>query len=606
MKSFPMIYRADIQILRGLSVLAVLFFHMQVPGFKNGFLGVDIFFVLSGFLMAVLYDPTKKKLFFIRRLKRLVPAYLATVLISLLAAVILVTPNEMPSVEWQAISAMLLGPNMWFWSENSYFSKAAFTPLLHLWSLGVEFQFYLIVPVLFWMFAKARILLPLGILASLFLCGMALEISPKTAFFMLPFRLWEFLAGYAAAVYGTERGAIKHPQIRWLGLVGLVMMPLLLFIPMSPEASDFFTGHPGFTSIAAVTATSLILAFGLPKSLELSTPAKAMEALGKYSYSLYLVHFPVIVFMLYEPFEGTIMQPSGIGEVVLVSLTIIVLTGMLHHIVEEPFRKTASLKRWMAAPVLAIAMLIALGSSLQNLRFTEQEQLIFGAWYDRSEYRCGKAVRLMDPWAVSCDLTPLIEQPERAVLFVGNSHADSLKSTFTEVASSMNTKVYFIVQNMPLMKGGLSPTQIIAEATKHRADMIVLHYSPDSVEPEKITETAALAEKSKIKTAYIAPVPVWSEHIPKALWLNSKDKAKLPVQELSDYQQKNKSFLNQISAANSYNFKLFETAQAFCKPHCELESKEGRPLYFDKSHLTLTGSGRLREIFRDIIEFSRR
>lgn len=586
--------------------MAVLLFHLQVNGFQNGFLGVDAFFVLSGFLMAVLYNPAQKKLFFQRRLRRLIPAYLVTVFACMLIAVVLTTPNELPSVRWQAISALLLGPNIWFWSENSYFSKAAFTPLLHLWSLGVEFQFYLIIPVLHWLFRKARILLPLGMIASLTLCFMAVEISPKTAFFMMPFRLWEFLSGYAVAVYLTDRGAVKNTHLRWIGSVGLIGLLLLPLAPLSPEAQNFAVGHPGLAALACVLGTSLILAFGFPKVLEQNKLATVLEWLGRYSYALYLVHFPVIVFMLYQPFEGTILQSSGPGQTALLVLTITLLTLALHHAVEETGRNASNLVRWLAIPVLALGVLIAAGSSMQNMRFSQEEHLIFGAWYDRSEYRCGKVVRLLNPWAVSCDLTPSIHKPEQAVLLVGNSHADSIKAAFTEVAAGMKTKVYFIVQNMPLMKGGLFPEQVVAEAVRRNAGMIVLHYSPGSVELEKIKEITSLSTKKKIWTAYIAPVPVWESHIPKALWLHARFQSDLPAQALPEYRGKNKEFLDQISSSAPKGLKVFEIAHLFCNPQCALMSLEGRPLYFDQSHLTLTGAARMKDLFREIIEFSYR
>jgi peptidoglycan/LPS O-acetylase OafA/YrhL len=134
-------YRKDIQILRGLSVLLVVLFHLEIAGFKSGFLGVDVFFVISGYLMAVLYNPSKQKDFFLKRAKRILPAYFAIIILTLIACIPLTVPSDYNQVATQAAFATGLSSNIGYWLENSYFDKSAFKPLLHLWSLGVEIQF---------------------------------------------------------------------------------------------------------------------------------------------------------------------------------------------------------------------------------------------------------------------------------------------------------------------------------------------------------------------------------------------------------------------------------------------------------------------------------
>ena len=160
-------YRKDIQILRGVSVLLVLLFHLGFEVFSSGFLGVDVFFVISGFLMAVLYDPAEKKHFFKRRAARLLPAYFATILVTLVFSFLLTTPNETHQVVKQALFGAGFTSNIHFWMLNHYFSKLEFNPLLHLWSLGVEIQFYLLIPFLSWFFVRNRTFQPIFIVISL-------------------------------------------------------------------------------------------------------------------------------------------------------------------------------------------------------------------------------------------------------------------------------------------------------------------------------------------------------------------------------------------------------------------------------------------------------
>ena len=139
-------YRADLQILRGIAVLLVLFYHLNFVGFGNGFLGVDLFLVLSGYLMANLAETTSPLEFYKRRISRLLPAYLVTILITSLIVLFLTVPsdaNQRLSRIWFDLGGL---SNIGFWLENSYFESNSFKPLLNLWSLGLEIQFYLIAP----------------------------------------------------------------------------------------------------------------------------------------------------------------------------------------------------------------------------------------------------------------------------------------------------------------------------------------------------------------------------------------------------------------------------------------------------------------------------
>ncbi len=197
-------FRGDIQALRGLAVLLVVFYHLKIPGFYNGFIGVDIFFVISGYLMASIYDSKSPKMFFIKRARRLLPAYWATLILSLLVGFAVLAPPDFLQLKNQILMSMFFIPNFFFWAQNSYFQVTDFNPLLNLWSLGVEFQFYLLVPLLCLMFLKYKWLFNLIFFASFIAGLMVLTISPKTSFFLVPFRLWEFMFGFYTLKYGHK------------------------------------------------------------------------------------------------------------------------------------------------------------------------------------------------------------------------------------------------------------------------------------------------------------------------------------------------------------------------------------------------------------------
>jgi peptidoglycan/LPS O-acetylase OafA/YrhL len=596
-----MVYRQDIQVLRGISVLLVVLYHLDFGWLKGGFLGVDVFFVISGFLMCLLYDKNNKQNFFGRRAKRLLPAYLATIFVTLVAASLIVAPLEFKQVAQQSAFALFFSSNIGFWLQNSYFSRSDFNLLLHLWSLGVEIQFYLIVPLLFWVFSKIKHSLFIILTGSLLGCFLLVELSASTAFFMMPARLWEFLMGYAIAAHMTKQGAIIENRYKWLGGAGLVVMLCIPFMPVDGEARSFVFGHPGLSALGVTLATAAVLAFGLPSYLERTRVFKVLERLGKYSYSIYLVHFPVIVLYLYEPFHGTILKTTGVTDTLILAALITALSLLMYRFVESPIRSTNRMGLKYASASLAIVICGLVGFHYQKLVYSDQEMRIFSAWEDRAPFRCGKSARFIRPLEMSCELNKTPEPSDHRVLLVGNSHADSIKQTFVSVAQKNNVGVHFIAHNNALMRGGASPETVVQLAIDKNIDLIVIHQSQLVIEPKVIQKLVRLGEKQHIPVSMIMPVPTWDRHILEALYANARRGEELPSQTLAQYHESVENVREPVASIKSRWFDFYEVGDVFCQPECKMMDEEGYPLYFDNHHLTITGSQYLAETFARVI-----
>lgn len=594
-------YRQDIQVLRGIAVLYVVLFHLGIESIQSGFLGVDVFFIISGFLMAILYKHDDVKGFYVRRAKRLLPAYYVVILSTLIISFLVNTPNETNQVVSQAIFGSTFLSNIGFWLQNSYFSKAEFNPLLHLWSLGVEIQFYLVIPILAYVFYKIRFSLALVLLSSMILCFVVLTISPKTSFFMMPLRVWQFLLGYGCALYFTNNGNVKLSKFRWLGCIGLLLILLIPFLNADGEALDVVFGHPGLIALLVSIATCMVLIFGLPSEIEKNIIGRVLVKLGQYSYSVYLVHFPVIVLYLSEPFSGTVLHISSAVDWVIILTFIVFLSILLHRFIET--RKfnigIVKLSAIFASTTLALAMVLPI---VKASFISEQEVKIFSAFTDRSTYRCGKLVRIIDPKAISCELSSGSLDTNNTVLLVGNSHADSIKTAFAKIAGQNEISTHFIIQNNPLMPGGLTPDKIVAEAKQNSINHIVVHFSPRGIKSDTLTELVALSQEKNIQVTFIDPVPVWPEHIPKVMYSQLKGAVNNLHQTKEEYMSIHKVFFADINQIKSSNFNRISVVDYFCNPDCVYKDKEGTPLYFDDGHLTLTGSEILVEAFNKAIE----
>ncbi len=366
-------FRPDVEGLRAVAVLLVLFYHAQVPFFGGGYVGVDVFFVISGFLITglILRElETTGRLsitgFYSRRARRLLPAAALTLLVTLAASVVLLSAVRIPDVATDIASAAAYVSNFRFGIQaNDYFAaNAAPSPVLHFWSLSVEEQFYLFWPTLmvalFWLsgrlragrrglFAGIALVSALSLVVCVWLTGQ----NQPWAFFLLPTRAWELGLGALLAVSLGRLPAIRPRIAAAIVIAGLAAIALADLV--LNDASVF----PGVAAILPVAGAGLVILGGLGKPL----PAKLLALppftfLGRVSYSIYLWHWPMLVFaaVLY----GSAL-PLWLS--VLVAAASIPVAALTQRLIEQPFRVGRLIgirPRWNLSQALASSLTLVL------------------------------------------------------------------------------------------------------------------------------------------------------------------------------------------------------------------------------------------------------
>lgn len=362
-------YRQDIDGLRALAVLPVVFYHAGFTVFSGGFVGVDVFFVISGFLITGLLLEERERSgsisllgFYERRIRRIFPALFAVIGATVWATLLLFTPEDLIAFAQSAAAAALFVSNVFFYLELDYFGPGVESaPLLHTWSLAIEEQYYVILPLLMmWALKRsrrlfARIVVGLSI-ASFAVSLLLTSLDPQANFFLLPSRAWELFAGscLALGLFGAPR-ALWHRQAAGLSGLLLVSAPVLLYGPQ--------TEFPGLTALPPVAGAALIIWAGLAAG-EVRTGHLAAQLLrlppfvffGKISYSLYLWHWPLLMLPVFW-LGRELRWEEALGAVA----ASIALSALSWRFVEQPFRRRG---RWpgrksiFAGATLMIALCI--------------------------------------------------------------------------------------------------------------------------------------------------------------------------------------------------------------------------------------------------------
>jgi peptidoglycan/LPS O-acetylase OafA/YrhL len=423
------VYRADIDGLRALAVLSVMFHHYLVPGFGGGFVGVDVFFVISGFLIAahiesdIAANRFSLLAFYERRIRRILPAlFLMYALFLILASKVYFPPDLHFETRLAAYVIPFLANYAFYQNVGSYGGEfAAHIALLHTWSLAVEEQFYLFFPLVMIgisRFTRGRYLTVLWptALASLVLCVVGTHIEPSAAFYLAPFRAWELLAGALLAVarFAPPSDARVRAGVALLGLLLIAGTDLLL----SPN-----TPYPGGWPLVPCAGAMAILYASCDRTLSvgkvLDNPV--MRRIGLWSYSLYLFHWPLLVLAEYYAFD-----PLSVSQRCILLASTFLLGALSWRYVEQPFRgPKALLSRptlYGMAAVSGVALVLAtfvLHRAEDPRRYSAREHTLFPTYTER-QTRCRNASP-EDTQTTRCKLGDNSASVE-AILW-GDSHA---------------------------------------------------------------------------------------------------------------------------------------------------------------------------------------
>lgn len=618
-------YRPDIDGLRAVAVVLVVLYHAGIA-FPGGYVGVDVFFVISGYLITslILKDVRKDNFsladFWERRCRRIFPALSVMVGVTLIAGYLLLLPGDLERLGRSAQAQSLMMANMYFWQTTDYFNnmRQYEQPLLHTWSLAVEEQFYLIMPVLFLLpfvkklgnFTLAAIF-GIGIMGSLAIAVWGVANYPFGAFFLLPPRAWELLCGAMLAVLPLAK--LSHQWIReTIALCGLAA----IFISASLYGKT--TPFPGWAALPPCLGAGLVIAAGTSASLVTRILAwSPVVFLGLISYSLYLWHWPIMAFCDYWK-----IAPFNAAERWLMVLASLLLAVFSWRYIETPFRRKKKggtggrhqifiLAGGVSVFLLVCASLTALLAGIPG-RVPQGLKPIVSAIGDRSTYPEPGLKEISKG-----EFIPLGREDASAKVefFVwGDSHAKAAMVAFDEWGrrENMAGRGVALGATAPLMNvdyghpaGNRDVVEISREVLAYIEREKIPHVflvaawalyeelgGPGKLEQELRNTIAALA-RTGTQVWVILDVPVHDVDVPRAMvrsHLFFRDKWNTWGLQPGEHRRRNKA-LYTLSRSDDIPANFLDPAPLFEEknsPHYAVQ-RDGVPLYSDNNHLTNRG-----------------
>ncbi len=465
-------YRPDVDGLRTIAVGTVVLFHGKLGVLPGGFVGVDVFFVISGFLISsillgeIAHGRFSLAGFYERRIRRILPALMVVLLAVMVAGALLYPPQDYVLLAKSAKAAALFYANFFFHGQAGYFAPDAETqPLLHTWSLAVEEQFYLVAPLFLWGIARLQRRWQVALVAFFFVVSLGLSVAgamseDSGAFYLPHSRAFELMLGMMLAM-GLFPRLASQAAAEVVGAAGLLMIAVsVLFFSAS-------TPFPGYAALLPCLGAAFIIASGAGHTTAVSRllATKPMVFTGKISYSLYLWHWPIFVFAAYQWGELSIFDRVGL---IVAAYLLSVLT---YWFVEQPARrKTPFLtrRRIFAAGLASLVLAFGLSQLVIGTRGLPQRLGPQIAAFDEA-VRKNKGYTPCpenEAWLAStsdCEIGAK-DAGERSFLFWGDSHARVLSSTVASLAEARGIK------GLVVFRGGCPPFLALKETPFDKRD----------------------------------------------------------------------------------------------------------------------------------------
>lgn len=639
-------FRNDINGLRAYAVAFVVLFHFNILGFNGGFVGVDIFFVISGFLMTKIIASGIEKnsfsflKFYLSRANRIIPALVALCLSIAAIGWFTLSPQEYKDFGKHAATSLGFISNIQYFRESGYFDAASHEKLLlHTWSLSVEWQFYILLPIFLYFIHKifkSKTALTISfiilLLISLILSVTVSKINPSAAFYLLPTRAWEMMAGGLIYLFFTNTVFTKKASIS-IELVGFA----LIFSSVAFFSTT--TLWPSYNALIPVVGTFLVLLAANNNSL--FTNNKIAQFLGNTSYSIYLWHWPLVFYLGYLEVSH---QPFYIVSAILLS----VLFGWLSYkYIETPTRKwlsNRSTKSAYAATALYVSIPTVLLVSIfafngYKQRLPENIQLITNEAEDRN------------PRMTECHLGSGNKLPECtygtgkvSVIVLGDSHGAAMIRSIEKAIPKGTSVLDWTYSGCPTVEGikkinspdykcGEVITKLIAKAKNEYPNTpivivnrlnVLFHgtpeeknipiryishpyqsYSQDYTDEMLDNYVNTVCKFSGDRKLFITtPVPEYTIEIPKVLAHRAILSKPDPIEQpRANYD--NRSALSnkaQMIAVQKCGAQLLDVTPTFCDSEKCIATKNGKPLYFDDDHLSVYGADQLIPLFKTIFK----
>lgn len=643
-------YRADIDGLRAVAVLPVVFYHAGVPGTSGGFLGVDVFFVISGFLITsiVATEVSENRFsllsFYERRARRIFPALTAVVLSTFVFGWFYLLPDEYTDLGQSALAAASFLSNVYFTLELDYFGPAAeFAPLLHTWSLAVEEQFYLFYPpmlaLLFaWRGLRAAFWAVVGLSGiSLAAAAVILPIEPDWVFYLIFFRAWELGVGalLALSVFPAPRSRPAREIIGTLGLLA-ILVPVALY--------DSSTSFPGIAAVPPVFGAAAIIYVGtngLGSIVNKILTHRSFVWIGLISYSLYLWHWPILTFLRIGRAEVSL--PLTVGLIaVAVSVAI---SWMSYRYIEGPFRARSphgftrnaifSLSGTMLFAMVLIGALLNFGKGFPS-RISPQGVAIAAVSEDRNPDRDACFNKLPQEGLCAVGMTVANAEPVD-FLFWGDSHAEAMRSGLDLAARAAGQRGLFVgasgcppirqIQRTPESRKCSEMNQSVWAFLEERTDIAVVVLAarwtisvegsryrqetgnpvnliwvgdadtrPDRIDNASLIEAGLMATVEDILTSgrevvIVGPTPEvgWDVHTALVRGNMISWSPEPPALTEADFEARagrTEGILARV-AANHSAVRYIRLSDLFCADgQCFITNEDGLPLYVDDDHIS--------------------